>query len=262
MGNKGFRAIANDYFLALMGAQLTRSEYKVILAVIHHTWGWRRDWSEDLSLTKFTNLTKLSRPGVIKAIGDLEAKRVITVVRRGKQVASYRINGWELWQVDSKPHLTRTSKVQLTSTSKTELTSDTSKTLLENVGNFTRTGKVSTPATTHIKEKRNLLKKVNIAYQPNGYSEENFSSLEDKGGFNKRDSSTSHRKTVSRGKDLKRLITAYLRDNGASSVEDIRKGIGWSEEKMQSIRCILTQNKGRIFNNPSRGVWGVISLKE
>ncbi len=76
--SKGFRRIDNGYFEALMAANLTRAGYKIVLAVIHKTWGWQKD-SETISLTEFTKLTGLSRRGVIDTIRLVEAQGVVKV---------------------------------------------------------------------------------------------------------------------------------------------------------------------------------------
>lgn len=148
MKGKGFRRIDTQYFEALMSADLTRSGYKVVLAVIHKTWGWQQE-SSPISLTEFTKLTGLSRRGVIDAIRQLEAQGVVKVA--DTRPHTYSIMAFAEWN---------TSEVGLPSAGEVGFTSEMSKTSPSNVENFTKTSEVPMPATPPIKEKRNSLKKV------------------------------------------------------------------------------------------------------
>lgn len=100
MKGKSFRKIDTRYFEALMRADLTRSGYKLVLAIIHKTWGWQKQ-STAISLTEFTKLTGLSRRGVIDAIRQLEERGVVTV--KNSRTHVYCLNPYNQWAELVKP---------------------------------------------------------------------------------------------------------------------------------------------------------------
>jgi len=140
MRGKGFRKIDNGFFEALMLADITRSGYKVVFAVIDKTWGWQKNNSE-ISFTEFTRLTGLSRRGVIDAIRRLKAQGVVTIVNT--KTHTYSINHYAEWN---------TSKPRFTSNSEVDFTTKDAKTSPANVENFTRTSEVPVSTTQPIKE--------------------------------------------------------------------------------------------------------------
>lgn len=114
----GFRKIPNALYEAMMKANITRSGYKILFAVIHLSIGYQKN-SAEISLTQFSSLTGLSRQGVIEAIKFLISQNVITKLSEGstnKSAAVYSVNqNFDTWT--SKPELTSTNTQKLTSTS-------------------------------------------------------------------------------------------------------------------------------------------------
>lgn len=150
MKDKGFRQIDNQYFLAVLAANLTRAGIKVLLAVIHYTLGYNQRDESEITLTEFQNLTKLSRPAVIKAVKELVTYGLISLVDPGtnRRGAIYRIN--KEWR----------GKVDVTTRGKVDVTTDDAKTLPPDVENFTSRGKVAEPSTEPVKKERKLIKKT------------------------------------------------------------------------------------------------------
>ncbi len=309
MRSKGFRRIDNRYFEALMSADLTRSGYKVVLAVIHKTWGWQKDNSE-ISLTEFTRMTGLSRRGVIDAIRQVEAQGVVKMVNTKPHI--YSINHYAEWN---------TSKPRFTSDSEVGFTTKDAKTSPANVENFTRTSEVPTPTTHRIKEKRNFLKKGGNDTNNNFNSQGGNSPLSSKtpllgedetspisedrrqkiialvtekgmekvgksymaSRFNKSytkqlteaegiqllkylrrqlfveslpEAATPSRKE--RKDTLKARIAALLEKNGRlCSPTEIANGLGLPKQKHYLVNLTLSQNKGKVFVNPQRGLWAL-----
>lgn len=163
MKHKGFRQIDNQFFLAIMAADLTRSGSKVLLAVIHFTLGYNQRDTADISLSTFQNLTKLSRPAVRTAIKELIAYGLISEVgsATNRLSAIYKLN--VAWR--GKADLPSGGKADLPSNDKKDKNelSKTPKTLPPDVQNFTSRGKVATRTTGTLKKERKLLKKTNNA---------------------------------------------------------------------------------------------------
>lgn len=144
MKGQGFRRIDNDIFRALMRADLTRAEYKVVLAVIDETLGFQRREAE-ISLSIFTQKTGVSRPAVIQAIKSLMALNVIDMILPGtrqKTANVYVLNVPEVW----------TGKAHFTSDDNSLVKPLVTSTLPVERQNFTSTGKVVVPASPPIKE--------------------------------------------------------------------------------------------------------------
>jgi phage replication O-like protein O len=66
----------NDVFTALISANLTSTEYQVVLTVIRKTWGWKKkeDW---ISISQFIKLTGKSKQSIINATNLLVKKNVL-----------------------------------------------------------------------------------------------------------------------------------------------------------------------------------------
>lgn len=73
---EGNRQIANDVFYALMAADLSGSEFRVIMAIIDKTWGYGKE-SDCISISQIVNMTKLAERTVKKAIKNLKDARVL-----------------------------------------------------------------------------------------------------------------------------------------------------------------------------------------
>lgn len=74
----GYTPIANDLLEALYRFGLTRNEYKVMLCVIRHTYGYNRK-ERSMSLTFIANDTGISKTQVHEAISRLNVKNLLFV---------------------------------------------------------------------------------------------------------------------------------------------------------------------------------------
>lgn len=81
----GNRQIANDVFSALMSADLSGSEFRIIMAVISKTWGFGKD-SDCISSDQFMQMTGLAERTVKKSIKSLKDKRVLVYAPSGIRV--------------------------------------------------------------------------------------------------------------------------------------------------------------------------------
>lgn len=165
MKSKGFRQIDNQYFLAILAADLTRAGTKVLLAVIHFTLGYDQRDTADISLTTFQDLTKLSRPAVKTAIRELIAYGLISEVGPATNRLStiYKLNKDWRGKVDLPPRGKAglpSKDVSPVSESET-ISPETSKTYPPDVENLPSRGQVPTPVTEPLKKERKPLKKTN-----------------------------------------------------------------------------------------------------
>ena len=72
----GNRQIANDVFQALMSAELSGSEFRVVMAVINNTWGYGKE-SDCIAISRFIEMTNLAERTIKKAIKTLKDARVL-----------------------------------------------------------------------------------------------------------------------------------------------------------------------------------------
>ena len=99
MANPKFRRLEYPLYSALMKAKLPGSAYQVLLVVINYTIGYRRQ-TAPISLTRFQDLTGLSRQGVIKGVKYLEKWHILTVCRQGtnaREATIYVVNDEAAW---------------------------------------------------------------------------------------------------------------------------------------------------------------------
>ena len=78
----GFTRVANEILEQIARTPLPGAEFRLVIAIWRATYGYQRK-SAAISLTRFQQLTALSRTGVKKALGSLRKKRVVH--RRGKR---------------------------------------------------------------------------------------------------------------------------------------------------------------------------------
>jgi phage replication O-like protein O len=105
----GRREVANEIWRALALASLPGGEYQVVIVVIDRTWGYGKQ-SASISLDYFEKTTRLTRPGVIKAIKHLSEKRIVLRQTNGTKTTEYLFNKhFDTWliEVPSKPEFTR-----------------------------------------------------------------------------------------------------------------------------------------------------------
>lgn len=74
----GYVAIANDLLEALYRFGLTRNEYKVMLCVIRHTYGYNKK-EHQMSLTFIANDTGLAKERICEALNGLKVKNLLSV---------------------------------------------------------------------------------------------------------------------------------------------------------------------------------------
>lgn len=85
MAKSGYTKVPNEILEGIMLAKLTGVEYKVALAIIRRTLGFRKKEAE-ISLSYFRELTGLSRQGIKKAKRELEIENIISASRhKGKK---------------------------------------------------------------------------------------------------------------------------------------------------------------------------------
>lgn len=73
---EGNRQISNNVYQKLMKANLTGADYKVILCIIHFTWGFKKV-SDTISVNQMIYTTKLSDRMIRKTIKKLKERRII-----------------------------------------------------------------------------------------------------------------------------------------------------------------------------------------
>lgn len=93
----GNRQIANDVFAALMTAELSGSEFRIVMAVINKTWGYGKE-SDCISTSQFKEMTGLAERTIKESIKILKEKRVLfyapsnTRVRCGSPINEFLFN--------------------------------------------------------------------------------------------------------------------------------------------------------------------------
>jgi phage replication O-like protein O len=116
----------NDVFSALINANLTSTEYQVILLVIRKTWGWKKqeDW---ISYTQFEKETGKSRSSVWTAIEQLVKKNILVRRSLPAKKTFYQVNKeFSTWQLVLPTKLVKQTKL----VRKTEQTSSVDETQL------------------------------------------------------------------------------------------------------------------------------------
>ncbi len=95
-----FRRINTEILRAMIGADLSGGEWAITMAVIDSTWGMGVKCGA-LSLTNMQQATGLTRPGVVKIVKKLEARRIL-LVNRGLLPTQYAVNKhFDTWLVNS-----------------------------------------------------------------------------------------------------------------------------------------------------------------
>ena len=86
----GYVKIANELIEQLARLYLSGNEWRVVLVVIRKTYGWNKK-TDKISLTQFQELTKLSRPSVVRALKKLVAKQIL-VAKQQPFINEYGLN--------------------------------------------------------------------------------------------------------------------------------------------------------------------------
>ena len=84
-----------DEVFDLYLSHLTEAQLKVLLTIIRHTYGWRKD-RDRISLSQLERETGLSRPSVWKATSELQASGHILIARETRGRGDSLINIYSL----------------------------------------------------------------------------------------------------------------------------------------------------------------------
>jgi len=102
----GNRQICNEIFHALMSGSFTGAEYKIILALIDKTWGFKKT-TDAISVAQFSKMTNLSKRTVQRTLKKLNALRVVymspSTIRAstGSPLNNYSLNKhYDTWRVE------------------------------------------------------------------------------------------------------------------------------------------------------------------
>ena len=272
MGRPTFRRLDYDLFEMLMGAQVPCSTLRILLVIIHFTIGYRRE-SHWISLSKFEELARLSRNGVVRAIHDAEQRGMVRVERPGTNPRAgniYAVNtDFSEW-VTSKAEYTRTSEPQVTSKlvnhsspdwcTPVHQTSDiaTSATPIERNSNVTL--KKST-TTTPLKNTppENSLEEFTPTSQVTGLEDgyDILTTTHPKDTTPKSSSGRELNPTLA-GKRGKDGLLSYLQSNGVCTLDQLKEALGL---RYGTVRVYLDALKkaGRV-NNPERGRWRAVDV--
>jgi len=89
----GNTQIANELYGALAQADLTSTEYKIILTVIRKTYGFNKK-EDRISLSQFVEYTKISRSMICRAINKLVNRSILVKPNTPPkgQINTYRLN--------------------------------------------------------------------------------------------------------------------------------------------------------------------------
>lgn len=77
----GYTAVANEITEHLMAVELSGANHRVVMAIMRKTYGFQKK-EDEISLSQFVEATKLSKRTIVYNLQDLEAKKIIIVVRR------------------------------------------------------------------------------------------------------------------------------------------------------------------------------------
>ena len=104
--NPKFTQIPDEVFDLLMSA-VTPAEFKVLMYIARHTWGWKKP-TDRISIAQMVtgqqrkdgtwqdHGTGLSRSGIKKAVQELEEKNLITVEREVAATGNCAVNLYQI----------------------------------------------------------------------------------------------------------------------------------------------------------------------
>lgn len=102
----GNRQICNTIFHALIAADFTGAEYKIILVIIDKTWGFGKN-DDSISINQFAKMTNLSERTVQRSLKKLNQLRVVYLSPFGRRVTTgsplnrYSFNKhYDTWRVE------------------------------------------------------------------------------------------------------------------------------------------------------------------
>lgn len=113
----GNRQIANDVFQALMSAELSGSEFRIVMAVINNTWGYGKE-SDCIAISRFIEMTNLAERTIKKAIKTLKEARVLVCapsnirVHHGSPMNEFLFNKhYDMWKTQGCKNVHACTKV-------------------------------------------------------------------------------------------------------------------------------------------------------
>ena len=82
----GHIAIATELIEALAGIRISGVEWQCLLVIIRKTYGWKKkmDW---IALSQFQEMTGVSKPHTIRALGNLIDKNIVAKKGNGVGVS-------------------------------------------------------------------------------------------------------------------------------------------------------------------------------
>ncbi len=101
----GNRQIATSVLKRLIEARLSGPEYQIILFIIDKTWGWGKS-CDMISLSQFSESTRLERRHLRRVLDSLEGQRIIVVQHnekggRGRSNLYLFNKHWDTWQIST-----------------------------------------------------------------------------------------------------------------------------------------------------------------
>jgi phage replication O-like protein O len=103
----GYTPIANEVVEAFSKTSLGFGEWRVLWVVLRRTYGWRKK-KDKISISQIQEMTGLSRRMVVYCLQNLEAKKMITIIRKRGRGNKNEINeisfqkNYDLWVVQEK----------------------------------------------------------------------------------------------------------------------------------------------------------------
>lgn len=116
---RGYTGIANEIIEAMAHiGGFTNSMHRITLAILRKTYGWKKK-KDAISISQLQEITSLSKRTVIYALQQLEAKRIISVIRvkKGQYNQTNEISfnkDYDSWEIKKcAPQVERTRKNSL-----------------------------------------------------------------------------------------------------------------------------------------------------
>lgn len=246
MKRAGFRKIDNDLFHSIIAANLSGSEYKILLTIIDRTLGFQRE-SQKISLSEFQAMTRLSRQGVCNALRQATNKGIVATQKsRGKKTVYALVQDYDRW-----------------TTSQSEFTSElVNKSLPNQSTEVYQTSQVPVSSSHHIKE---TLKET---LKERGTSKEKVTSNIITSGVREDAHPTTPtliRKEIQTGTreieptiggaTYREKIAVYLGAHGPAAIKTIAQATGIDAN---SVNVTLHNGKGKRFLHlAEQRAWGV-----
>jgi len=86
----GFTMIKNELLDEILRQDFSKTELKVLLAIARQTWGWQKE-VDDISLSRLSEMTGISKANLSRAVNSLSEKGVISK-KNGEYGQSLQVN--------------------------------------------------------------------------------------------------------------------------------------------------------------------------